>query len=557
METGRIKLDLDEHFIIKNFKSRLPQYAGMWIAAVLFAYVMGLLPITHPVYDYAGLRAFSLAFLTIAVTTITFAIPTCMRTIFASYEQYYSTKISEILLRRFPVTLLALSAFTSLVVSLLVISGIIGITVPIAPVHAFYVALFWTVVCICYLFIAIEKLIYFVVKAPYAVLDKLEYGVSRFSEIKTREDYDEFRRELASMNDIAATIISRSTGQDEAIIKVLKSFRSIHLQYLLPTEDEKAEKLAMNACRAVDHEIVRIFRVAASAKNEQASRNILRTYCEMMADSMDANCGIWYFTDMLSQIERMQSYADASSVGEIRSLTYANWFFMLAGKVTGKEHDSRKYTAVVRELSSALRKATLAGYDETIVKFMRVASNSELEYDIPSLPTAWQTMLDRAVFVYTTWLIDTNPTYADYYLDYVKKYSSVTSGVFRSVLPDDIDRVRSLITYESVASKVSYNTFSSKPSAKSSSSDKVVLTMSLHNEDNASSVIALLMMFECADMPLKCLKEFGVRGERLFEDIKELQERFDDPEITLRLELVERVVPGLLEKIGETEDAVE
>ena len=534
METGRIRLDLDEHFIIKNFKSRLPQYIGMWIVAVAASYALSLIPITHPVSDYAGARAFSVAFLTIAVTTVTFAIPTCMRTIFASYEQYYSTKISEILLRRFPVTLLTLSAFTSLLVSLLIISGIIGITIPVSPVHAFYVALFWTIICIGYLFIAIEKLIYFVVKAPYAVLDKLEYGVSRFTEIKTKEDYEEFRRELASMNDIAATIISRSTGQDEAITKVLRSFRSIHAQYLKPTSDDKAEKMAMNACRAVDHEIVRIFRVAASAKNEQASRNVLRTYCGMMADAMDAGCGIWYFTDMLSQIERMQSYADATSVGEIRSLAYANWFFMLADKVEGKNHDSRKYTAVVGELSSALRKATLAGYDETIVKFMRVASNSELDYDIPSLPAAWQTMLDRAVFVYTTWLIDTKPEYAAYYLDYVKKYSSVTSGVFRSVLPDDLDRVRNLFTYETVASKESVDTSSTGTTTKSSSSDKVMLTMSMHNEDNASSIIAITMMLELAGLSLDCLTQLGDAGEKAIGDIKGLQERLDDPEATAR-----------------------
>lgn len=224
----KVKLDLSEHFILTNFISRMPIYAAMWIIALALGAMLSSLPMPQPVTDYAGMRAFSIAFITIATTTITFAIPTCMRSIFSTYEQYYSTKISEILLQRFPVTLLALSAFTSLLISVMIVSGIVGITIPVSPASAFYVALFWTLVCVFYLFVAIEKMVYFIANAPYAVIEKLEYGVGSVPEITTKEEYDSFRQELASMNDIASTIISRSTGQDDTVTEILEAFQQIH-----------------------------------------------------------------------------------------------------------------------------------------------------------------------------------------------------------------------------------------------------------------------------------------------------------------------------------------
>jgi hypothetical protein len=161
------------------------------------------------------------------------------------------------------------------------------------------------------------------------------------------------------------------------------------------------------------------------------------------------------------------------------------------------------------------------------------------------------------VFVYTTWLIDTKPAYAAYYLDYVKKYSLVTSGVFRSVLPDNPIRVKNLLAYESIASKESYNTFSNSTAAKSSSSDKVMLTMSMHNEDNASSVIAIAMMMELGGMPIEILRQFGESGEKAIDNIENLRDRCEDPEIRDRLELAEQIIPGIKTEIGEIDDAAE
>ena len=553
MGNSKAKLHLDEHFILRNIGSVLPKYALFWICAIAASFTLAAAPFEQPVTDYAGLRAFAVAFLTISVTTVTFAIPTCMRTIFAAYEQYYSTKIHEILLMRFPVTLLAISAFTSLVLSLLIVSGLIGISLPLSSTHMFYISLFWTVVCLVYLFVALEKLIYFVVKAPYAVLDKLEYGVSNISSIENKEDYAKFRRELAGMNDIAATIISKSTGQDDAITKVLDLFRDIHKHFLeqaAAAPDEASEKLALSACRAVDHEIVRIFRISASSRNEQAARNILKTYCGMISDAMALGSGIWYFTDMLSQIERMQSYADFTSVGEIKSLTYTGWFFMLADRFYGSHHDSRKYTVVVQALSSALRRATVASHEETITKFLRIASNSELDYDIPNMPSLWQTMLDRAVFVYTVWLIDAMPANAEKYLDYVKKYSSTATSVFRRVLPDSPERLGNLVTYENMVMPTSNAEDGSDTVAKSVSSDKVVLAMSMSNEDNAAHTIAMLMLLYLADMDVDVLRSFGRSGQQVADEVEDLLERCGDDDVAIRIELVEKVVPSILDKIG-------
>lgn len=515
----KIKLYLNEHFILKNISTKLPQYLFMWGIAILFAFVMCSIPIIHPVSDYDGVRAFSIAFISIAVTTITFAIPNCMRTIFASYDQYYSTKINEILLDRFPVTLLALSAFTSLIIGIGIVSGIIGISFSNNYTAMFYISLFWTMVCVGYLFIAVEKLIYFVVKAPYAVLGKLQYSLLEKDVITNKQEYKEFRRELASINDIAATIVNRSTGQDDSILNVLEFFTKIHNHFLKQaTTNAEYEKLNLNACRAVDHEMVRIFRIAASSKNEQITKNVMRSYCSMMADAIERDCGIWYFSDMLSQIERMQSYADSSNVGAIRSIAYVEWFFMLFESAQIENHDSRKYTKIVHIMSSSLRKAALDKTNELLEKFYRIASDSEPDYDIYALPTYAITLLDRSVFVYLVWLIDIMPDNVQEKLDDLVKYSTVLDGNFRSVLPDSIERMKSIIEYEHVMTQQV-----SVQEAKSKANQDALVLMSMHKEMNGAAAIATLFVCENTTFDEEELNKCGEMGSMISRNISKLK----------------------------------
>lgn len=595
---SKVKLDLSEHFILTNFINRLPIYAIMWIVAIVAAYFLSLLPVEQPVTDYAGMRAFSIAFITISTTTITFAIPTCMRAIFSTYEQYYSTKISEILLLRFPVTLLALSAFTSLFVSVAIVSGIIGVMIPVPHSEAFYVALFWTLVCVFYLFVAIEKMVYFIANAPYAVIEKLEYGVSTAAEITSKEEYSKFRQELASMNDIASTIISRSTGQDRTVTEILSAFTDIHSHYLKSADQNNHQqfKYHMNACRAVDHEIVRMFRTACSAKNEQACRNIIKTYCAMMRTALLTPSKVGYFADMMDQISRFQSYAAATSVEEIKTLASVTWFFMFGDMM--EENDKyyyQKYSIVVRILSAALRQATESGEDGIIVKFLRIASNAEIDPDINKLSDQWKTLLDRAVFMYATWLVDLMPKDADRYMEYIRRYSSSSSDVFRSVLPDDISRAKKLISYENIVALAACELddsdmeFAEEESeafvvdtcysdeisgAAADTADIVVDTgkvgegqtamlLSLNLKDTAAHTMMLAAILDRNDIAWSSLPEFGRAGKKIEQEIFELcgeYESFvanaDEDENAFsnmleRLSLVQIIDPEILDRVSQ------
>lgn len=538
---GKVRLEAKEHFILANFISRLPIYVLMWAVCLIASWLLSNGLWSQPVMDYAGMRAFSIAFVTIATTTITFAIPTCMRAIFSTYEQYYSTKISEILLNRFPVTLLTLSAFTSLLVSVSIVSGIVGIAIPVSPAAAFYVALFWTLVCIFYLFVAIEKMVYFIANAPYAVIEKLEYGVSATPEITTKQEYDNFRQELASINDIASTIISRSTGYDGTITETLSAFQQIHKHYLITADASNPTQFRfhINACRAVGHEIVRIFRTACSVKNEKACDNIVKTYCAMLSDALDVDTGIGYFSDMMDQITKLQSYATASSVEELKIIASVNWFFILADIASASSADSSKHQAknaiIVRTLIATLRTATEAKDDAIIVKFLRIASNSEIDFDVTKLSPIWQDMLDRAVFVYSTWLIDLMPADAERFLEYIKRYSRPASAIFRSVLPDNEERMRQLMMYENLLRLHSVTAEGDRVSKVADGRTAMVLSMSL--DSTAAHTMMLMVLLDRNDMGLSSVEEYARLYKNLSKEMEYIQDNECNEEISRRLAL--------------------
>lgn len=543
--TGKAKLEAKEHFILSNFVSRLPIYVLMWGVCLCAAWLLSTGQWVQPVTDYAGMRAFSIAFVTIATTTITFAIPTCMRAIFSTYEQYYSTKISEILLNRFPVTLLTLSAFTSLLVSVSIVSGIVGVAIPVSPAAAFYVALFWTLVCIFYLFIAIEKMVYFIANAPYAVIEKLEYGVGAISEIRTSADYKRFRQELASMNDIASTILNRSTGYDETITETLDAFRQIHKHYLETAnpEDPKQLKYHINACRAVDHEIVRMFRTACSVKNEQACANIIETYCEMLSDALSVSTNIGYFSDMMGQVMRFQSYASACAVEEIKLIASVNWFFTLSQVAPAEDAASSqmKYSIIVRTMTALLRAATESADDGVVVRFLRVASDSEIEFDVSSMSPLWKIMLDRVVFVYATWLIDFMPDHAERYIEYIERYSSVDSNIFRSVLPDTVQRVDKLLVYENIlqmgkGAAECADDIESKEEAKVSDG-RTAMVLSLNLKSTAAHTMMISVILDRNGIPYSHMDEQGRLGRAYNKELAYIRKNIKDENVLVRINL--------------------
>lgn len=309
------KINFREHYIVQNFKHYTPYYVLFWLGALVFAFGLGIFLEDNVNYEYT--RFFAGSTLTISITTITLALPTALNIILERYSKYTNRNIINILVERFPITLLTLSAFTSLVVSLSVASGFMGNY--FSPAGNYTVAvgllimLYWAGVCIIYLFIVIEKMVYFVVNAPEAVLDKLEFGVYKAEDLSNQKQYAEFRSQLASINDIAATLVEQSTGRDVVIIRCLDALRAIHRLYLakgVPETNTEKRKLNFKAVNAVDQEIVRIYREAANAKNEHATLSIINTWSLMMRDAAELNADNVYIAELMTRIQRFQSYAE-------------------------------------------------------------------------------------------------------------------------------------------------------------------------------------------------------------------------------------------------------
>lgn len=446
------KLIIREHFILNNIKGFIGRYAGLWVVALLLAYVVAIIAPFGPEIDYSNTKAFASAILSLSITTITFAIPTCMRTIFSAYENYYSTPIKEMLIKRFPITLLTLSSFTSLFVSLAVVSGLLGAYIYVAPSTLFAISAFWGLVCIYYLFLSIEKMIYFVVKAPGAILDKLEFEVHT-TNLTVQEEYEKFLDALASINDIAATIIARSTGRDEVIIRCLAVFRSVYAECLeaaVSSTSPVVQRRYYNACRAVLDELVRSFRESSASKNEHATLTVIDLFCEMACDSSLSGASVEWVDEMISYMEKFSSYAMASTIDEIEEQVTSDWFFILAAK-SGENATPALCSAAIRQLSMALKRDALAGKDSLLSRFFRSASNSNVRYAVDGLPDRWKGALDRSVFVFLCWVLQEDPPQAERYMDYIRTYTTLDKRLYRSVVPDTERRIARVLEYDQSA----------------------------------------------------------------------------------------------------------
>lgn len=145
----------------------------------------------------------------------------------------------------------------------------------------FVVSSFWGLVCIVYLFVALEKLVYFIVRTPHAVLDKLQFTV----------------------------------------------------------------------------------------------------------DATEQCCSEDYFREIMSKIDKMQTYSSASAIEELEEQAGISWFFMIAfDKPNGfKISQAKCQSSITRTLSSALRRFTLDNNENLVVRFFQIASNTDIEYNIDAL----------------------------------------------------------------------------------------------------------------------------------------------------------------------------
>lgn len=436
----------NEHFILHHLRKRFPNYVGLWAVSILFA-----LACCWAFGAYAADADTNMSFartvFSLFTLTVTLAIPTCLRSIFSAYEEYYSSMIKELLVERFPITLLIMSAFTAIVVGLLYLSGITSIYISIPSTFSLALLGFWTVICVAYMFLAIEKLIHFTANAPGAVLDKLEASIYELVDMETKGDYLAFRDRLASVNDIAATIVHRSTGRDPVVVRCIRALRDIHKTFLknaISESDPYARKQRYKACRSARRELIRIYREAADSKNEHACHTIVKTYCGMISDAVELNADWLYITEMFSLFERIQSYAFSSRAEEIESYASIDWAIVLIDYLDklGTKTSALYYTkaCIVRELTSSLRRATITDEEDVMLRFCRVASNSEIDCPLDELSDEWLGVIDRVVFDYMTWAFRSAPSGIERWLRYIIDYSSPFNHRMRSVLVDSENR---------------------------------------------------------------------------------------------------------------------
>ena len=167
----------------------------------------------------------------------------------------------------------------------------------------------------------------------------------------------------------------------------------------------------------------------------------------MVRDAVELEADNLYIAEMMGRIQRFQSYAETAFVEVIEEQAYTDWYFLLSAQLQDQTGSIMPYTriAMVRELSAALRRITINNEENLFLRFMRVASNSDLDINLEGLNRIWLGLLDRAIFIYLTWLLISEPRECLTYLTYLRTFSSKRSNWMRSVLTDSQDRVVELL----------------------------------------------------------------------------------------------------------------
>lgn len=501
----------NERFIINSMSRFIWRYLALWAGCVLldlFAYYVGNI---SSWVDSDVVLNVCRAFMTLSTITISLAIPTCLATVFDSYSQYRSTVIRSILVERFPITLLIISAFTSLV---LVVCGYTSIATDVFGLSlstVFVLVAYWGCICIIYLFMAIERMLHFTVKSPHAVLDHLEPRILALleSDLGSAENYEDFKRSLSAMGNIATDVVRNTGGNDDVVLRYLRFLRAV---YARVPDDERRTWMVRSYTLG---ELVRIFREAVMAQDEKVGMNTVEITSAMLCDVVYAKASESEIDRVCEVFSRFIGEALSGFSEEMQRLAVSGYWWMAAADISRTRDTTAIETATVRDipdcrglstatyalshlkriLSGALRRVSDGTHDELLIDFFREASGTAVHHigvnDIGDEP---RMMLDRTVLTYLDWLIEQRPDDALRYARSLSIYSTSSANTKRSVLPDTRGRVDALILHDSL----SWGSDDTKVAMIDTQTARMML---LPVNADESMTLAYAVLFEHSDYP--------------------------------------------------------
>ncbi len=454
----------NERFIINSMTRFIWRYLALWAGCLLLNLVAQYVGKISNWVDLDVVLNVCRAFMTLSTITISLAIPTCLATVFDSYNQYRSTVIRSILVERFPITLLIISAFTSLV---LVVCGYTSIATEVFGLSlstVFVLVTYWGCICIIYLFMALERMLHFTVKSPHAVLDHLEQRVLT-SDLTSPENYEDFKRSLSSMGNIAADIVRNTGGNDDVVLRYLRFLRRVYSR--IP-DDERRTWMARSYTLG---ELVRIFREAVIAQDEKVGMNIVEITSAMLCDVVYARASESEIDRVCEVFSRFIAEALSGFSEEMQRLAVSGYWWMAAADLSRTRDTTAIETATVRDipdcrglegttyalshlkriLSGGLRRVSDGTHDELLIDFFREASGTAIHHiGVTDIGDESRVMLDRTVLTYLDWLIEQRPDDAMRYARSLSIYSTRSENTRRSVIPDTRERVDALILHDSL-----------------------------------------------------------------------------------------------------------
>lgn len=441
----------------------------VWVAGILaaigaaaaYAFLYGA------VMDPAVARSFAATVLGFETAVVAIAIPTALNVVGRLYEKYASNRMRDALMKGLPLIRLALVAFPTIVLLLVMISGVI-------PSGAFTeaLAIIGCLVTVAFFFLFMDTVVHFVVNEPFAAV---EFMTDRLrTELASGEDdlasRDGYVTAVQGIGDILAYAAFQGT-QDGTVDTCLAAL-AIPVDALLELRDGDRDAYLRAAVRAAIRatgperveeslafypaatlaglvlpveQVVRGFRRAAAGGNDEAGRRCLDWVADALGRVAAEPGHEPEALALLVQFRDMTEHALAARRPALVSASAHGWFFRLLfpGPARPAAEIRDEYLRpAAEEAFECLRAAVREGARESYRDFCVHAADWTFEVDVSAAGRARRAALDEVSFAVAAYALAQGlPGYVLEMLDLGRRAAAADTGFGREAIASSPERL--------------------------------------------------------------------------------------------------------------------
>lgn len=429
--------------------------AGVALAAWLLSGRLGT------VLDPALARPFATTVLGFETAVVAIAIPTALNVVGRLYEKYASNRMRDALLQGLPLIRLALVAFSTIFLLILVISGAVH-TTPFLE----WLTVLGVLTSAALLFSFLDTVVHFVVNEPFAAVDlmarrlrkELAAGVSDYA------SDDTYVTAVQGIGDILAYAAVQGTQDStvddclaalwepvESLLDLRERDYDAYLSAVLRTElrSEGTDRLdsaltffpeaTLAGFMLPVEQVVRGFRRACEGGNDEAGRKAVDWLTAILARLVADEGRKAEVLAVLKQFWGMTGHAVANGRPALQSAAAYGWYFHLLfpGEASPGTPIHESYLRPVVEAAfPCLRLVVRESPQEVFGSFCAHAADWAFESDVSASGTARRASLDELSFAVAAYALAAGrPDYVLELLDYGRRAVAYDADFGRETLP--------------------------------------------------------------------------------------------------------------------------